>query len=65
VMSGGDVDVFVFPPVPEVKSVRPAHLVVKDPKDAKDEAVKPETTPGEASTHPKPEVEDPIVVEAV
>ncbi|MNG46940.1 hypothetical protein D3C79_48070 [compost metagenome] len=65
VMSGGDVDVFVFPPVPEVKSVRPAHLVIKDPKDAKDEAVKPETTPGEASTHPKPEVEDPIVVEAV
>lgn len=62
VMSGGDVAVFEFPPIPEVKSVRPAHLVVKDPKDKDKDAV-PETTPSEAAAVPGPQVEDPIVVE--
>lgn len=61
IFSGGDVDVFNFPPVPEVKSVRPAHLVIKDPKDA---AV-PETKPGEVAKVPVEPAPEPIVVEPV
>lgn len=38
VMSGGDVTVFEFPPKPETKSVRPEHLVIKDPEEKKPEA---------------------------
>lgn len=56
VFSGGDVDVFEFPPKPVTKSVRPEHLVIKD----ESKAAKPETTPSEASAV---QTHDPIVVE--
>lgn len=59
IFSGGDVDIFTFPEIPAVKSTRPAHLVVKDPKDA---AV-PETAPTEVSTDATGAPPEPIVVE--
>lgn len=46
--TGGDITVFDFPPVPEVPSVRPAHLVVKVKEEVSDKKVPADVQQGKA-----------------
>lgn len=46
--TGGDITVFDFPPIPEVPSVRPAHLVVKAKEEVSDKKVPADVQEGKA-----------------